>query len=125
MDDRRNGTVARTKMATTKKKYIGSLKDLILFEDDHIIVVNKPLDMASLDDKQARNLIGLARKYHEDIQLCHRLDKNTSGVLLMAKDSESYRSMALQFQKRQLEKRMISRYFIEINLNSVFPICVA
>lgn len=91
-------------MATTKKKYIGSLKDLILFEDDHIIVVNKPLDMASLDDKQARNLIGLARKYQEDIQLCHRLDKNTSGVLLMAKDSESYRTMALQFQKRKVEK---------------------
>lgn len=60
--------------------------------------------MASLEDKQARNLIGIARKYHEDVQLCHRLDKNTSGLLLMAKDADSYRHIALQFQKREVRK---------------------
>lgn len=95
-------------MATIKIKHINSLKDLIIHEDDKIIVANKPLNMASLDDKQARNLIGIARKYWEDIQLCHRLDKNTSGVILMAKDPETYRSMALQFQHREIKKKYLA-----------------
>jgi len=123
MDDRGDGTKLRentsaysrfinqyfsSKMSAVKTKYISSLKDLILYEDDHIILVNKPLNMASLDDKHARNLIGLAKKYQEDIQLCHRLDKNTSGVLLMAKDPDTYRTMALQFQHRQVSKKYLA-----------------
>ena len=79
-------------------------QDLILFEDDHILVVDKPLYMASLDDKSNRNLNHLAKLYNPDLQLCHRLDKNTSGVLLMAKSPENYREISLQFQRRQIKK---------------------
>lgn len=79
-------------------------KDIILFEDEDILVVNKPLYMASLDDKSNRNLHHLALKYDENLQLCHRLDKNTSGILLMAKNPENYRHISLQFQKREIKK---------------------
>ena len=80
------------------------LPDIILFEDDHIVVVNKPLHMASLDDKGARSLQDLAREYHPDLRLCHRLDKMTSGCLIMAKGPEAYRSIAMQFEHRQVRK---------------------
>ena len=64
--------------------------------------------MASLDDKSKRNLQNLARKYDANLQLCHRLDKNTSGILLMAKNPESYRHIAMQFQKRKVRKQYLT-----------------
>lgn len=78
--------------------------DLILYEDDHILLINKPVDVASLDDKSKRNINHLAKKYHPDLTLCHRLDKMTSGILLLAKGVENHRALALQFQHRQVQK---------------------
>ncbi len=86
-----------------KPKFV-RFEDLILFEDEAIILVNKPLAMASLDDKSNRNLNHLAKIYHPEAQLCHRLDKMTSGILLIAKGKENYRTIALQFQRREVSK---------------------
>jgi len=80
------------------------LEDLVLFEDDHLIAVNKPRDLASLSDKNRLNLQALAKAYDEQLQLCHRLDKDTSGVLLMARNPEAYRAISLQFQHREVQK---------------------
>ncbi len=82
--------------------------DLILHEDEHILLVNKPRGMASLDDKSNENLQHLAKQYHAELQLAHRLDKNTSGILLMAKNPEAYRALAIQFQKRQVRKEYLA-----------------
>lgn len=81
-----------------------NFKDLILHEDEHILLVNKPLMMASLSDKDAKNLNLLGKKYDPNLRLCHRLDKNTSGVLLMAKTDEAYRHISIQFEKRKIQK---------------------
>jgi 23S rRNA pseudouridine955/2504/2580 synthase len=78
---------------------------LILFEDENYIVVNKPPFISSLDDRQEPlNLLKLARAYNAHVQLCHRLDKETSGTLILAKNPESYRSMAIHFEKRRVKK---------------------
>jgi len=90
-----------------KPKFI-HFKDLIIFEDEHILLVNKPVNVSSLDDKSNRNLNHLAKIYHPDIQLCHRLDKMTSGILLMAKNKESYKHIALQFQRREVKKTYLA-----------------
>jgi RluA family pseudouridine synthase len=87
----------------TKPKFI-RFEELIVFEDDDILLVNKPENISSLDDKSNRNLQHLATLYHEDLQLCHRLDKMTSGILLMAKNKAAYKHIAMQFQKRQVKK---------------------
>jgi len=87
-----------------KKAAFIQFKDLILYEDDDILLVNKPADMASLDDKSNRNLNHLAKLYNPDLSLCHRLDKNTSGILLLAKGSENYKAIAGQFAKRKVNK---------------------
>ncbi len=79
--------------------------ELILFEDEDYMVVNKPPFLSSLEDRQeSTNLLLRARKYFPEAQLCHRLDKDTSGVLILAKNREAYRSMAIHFEKRQVTK---------------------
>ena len=84
-----------------KKHKIPSFKLLILFEDDDYIVVNKPAFLSSLEDRQMDiNLLRMARDYHPDAQLCHRLDKDTSGVMIIAKNPSSYRAMAIHFENR-------------------------
>ena len=80
-------------------------EDLILFEDDHYIVINKPAGFASLDDRhEAPSVLDLARSYHPDAQLAHRLDKETSGALAIAKHPEAYREISMQFEDRVVTK---------------------
>jgi RluA family pseudouridine synthase len=82
-----------------------NLEDLILFEDDDFILINKPPYVSTLEDRHEKvNLLGLARDYISTAQVCHRLDKDTSGVLAIAKNPEAYRHMSLQFEKREVTK---------------------
>ncbi|RFZ94558.1 RluA family pseudouridine synthase [Mucilaginibacter conchicola] len=80
--------------------------DLILFEDDDVIVVNKPPFVASLDEREGGeiNMLRLAKQYSDDAQICHRLDKETSGALIIAKNPEAYRSVSMQFERRKVKK---------------------
>jgi 23S rRNA pseudouridine955/2504/2580 synthase len=85
-----------------------NFKDLIIFENDDYILINKPPHIASLDERQADNsqsILRLAKEYAHDAQLCHRLDKETSGVLAIAKNPAAYRHLSMQFEHRQVEKR--------------------
>ncbi len=89
--------------AQAKKKFI-HFEDIILYEDEHILVADKPLHIASLDDKSNRNLYRWSKSYNPELSLCHRLDKNTSGAIIFAKGPEMYRAMAMQFEHRQVRK---------------------
>lgn len=80
-------------------------QDIILFEDDDYILVNKPPFLSTLADRRDPiNLLGLAREYIPVAQVCHRLDKDTSGVLAIAKNAEAYRHLNMQFEDRQVGK---------------------
>lgn len=82
--------------------------DLILFENDDVIVVNKPPFISSLDERgegsSEISMLRLAKAYRDDAQICHRLDKETSGALIFAKNPEAYRSVSIQFEKRKVKK---------------------
>ncbi|NBA85382.1 RNA pseudouridine synthase [Emticicia sp. CRIBPO] len=83
------------------------LKENIVFENDNYVVINKPPFVASLDERtpdKSVSILRLAREMFDDIQLCHRLDKETSGALVMAKNPEAYRNLAMQFEHREVEK---------------------
>lgn len=81
------------------------LTNWILFEDDDYLVLNKPPFIASLDDRTSTyNINKLAKNYWPQVQLCHRLDKDTSGVLLIAKHASAYKHAALAFEKRKIHK---------------------
>jgi 23S rRNA pseudouridine955/2504/2580 synthase len=81
-------------------------KDLIIHEDEDFLVVNKPPFLATLEDRtpNSTNLLKLARLYSPDLQACHRLDKDTSGCLVFAKNPEAYRHMSMQFEHREVYK---------------------
>lgn len=86
-----------------------NFEDLIVFEDDDYILINKPPHVASLDerttDRSGVSILRLAKAYHADAQLGHRLDKETSGILAIAKHPEAYRHLAMQFEHREVTKR--------------------
>lgn len=81
-------------------------KDLILFENDDYIIINKPPFVATLEDRtpNSTNILRMARQYNADAQACHRLDKETSGALALAKNNEAYRHLSMQFEHRQVSK---------------------
>jgi RluA family pseudouridine synthase len=80
-------------------------EDIILWEDENFVLVNKPPFLATLEDRHEKtNLLALARDYVESAQVCHRLDKDTSGVLAIAKNPEAYRHMSMQFEHRKVSK---------------------
>ncbi|MBC5992985.1 RluA family pseudouridine synthase [Pontibacter cellulosilyticus] len=81
-------------------------KDLIIFENEDYVVVNKPPFLATLEDRtpNTTNLLKIARQYNPDLQACHRLDKDTSGCLVFAKNAEAYRHLAMQFEHREVYK---------------------
>lgn len=85
---------------------IPKFKDLVLFENDDLIVVNKPPFISSLDEREGGeiNMLRLAKQYAFDAQICHRLDKETSGALIIAKNPEAYRFISMQFERRQVKK---------------------
>ena len=91
-----------------KRKFI-RFKDLILFEDERVIVVNKPAGIASLSDRDSElNLQQLGKKYHPDATLAHRLDKHTTGALVFAKGKDVYREIAGAFARREVIKHYVA-----------------
>jgi len=90
----------------TLKIKFPKFSDIILFEDDNLIVVNKPPFIASLDERKGAdvNILRMAKQYHADAQVCHRIDKETSGLLLIAKNPETYRAVSIEFERRRVNK---------------------
>jgi 23S rRNA pseudouridine1911/1915/1917 synthase len=85
----------------------------ILFEDESLIAVNKPVGLLvhpSASEKSGTLLNGLA--YHfwqaagEAIRpgLVHRLDRNTSGVIVLAKTARAHRTLSKHFRERWVKK---------------------
>lgn len=81
----------------------------ILWEDEHLLAVNKPAGLLTAPDRWDKSkenlmrlLVGSGRWPY--IANVHRLDRDTSGVILMAKSLEILRQLVRQFADRQVEK---------------------
>ncbi|HXI00805.1 MAG TPA: RluA family pseudouridine synthase [Sphingobacteriaceae bacterium] len=81
-------------------------RDIILFENQDLIVVNKPPFISTLDEREGgeMNMLRMAKQYSHDAQICHRLDKETSGALIIAKNPDAYRMVSMQFERRKVNK---------------------
>ena len=80
-------------------------EDAILYENSDFILINKPPFLSTLEDRQDPvNILTLARAYEPEAQVCHRLDKDTSGVLAIARHPEAYRHLSMQFENREVTK---------------------
>jgi RluA family pseudouridine synthase len=79
----------------------------ILHIDDHILVLDKPAGLPVLPDgwdKDAPYLVKMLEADYGRIWIVHRLDKNTSGVLLFARNADAHRSLNIQFERHQARK---------------------
>lgn len=95
------------KQASIRLPKIKRLADVVLYEDDDFLVLNKPPYVSTLDERAAgfgEGLLRLVKRTHPDAQACHRLDKETSGAIAFAKNPAAYRSLAMQFEHRQVTK---------------------
>jgi 23S rRNA pseudouridine955/2504/2580 synthase len=82
-----------------------NIHDQILWEDEDYFALNKPPFISTLQDRvDETNLLDQAKRYVEDAQVCHRLDKDTSGVIVFAKNPEAYRKLNMQFENRRVQK---------------------
>ena len=73
----------------------------IVYEDEHICVVNKP---AKIEVTGENSLTTLLEKQTTFIKPCHRLDRNTTGLVLFAKDEEALNILLDKFKKHEIEK---------------------
>lgn len=83
------------------------ISKLILYEDEHILVVNKPADFPVLPDgwqPEAPYLLKLLRTKYPGLMVVHRLDKITSGVMVFALSPESHRELNRQFEQHASHK---------------------
>ncbi len=83
--------------ANTKFKVQKIAKTKVIFEDDNIVAIDKPAFVTSEQ---------IAKKFN--CKLLHRLDKETSGVLLLVKDEEFRKRAIIEFKEQRVKKEYIA-----------------
>jgi tRNA pseudouridine32 synthase/23S rRNA pseudouridine746 synthase len=84
----------------------------ILFADRHLLVVDKPAGLLSVPGKGehlADCLIARLKAGFPGVLLVHRLDRDTSGVMVFALSPPAQRHLGLQFERRQVRKAYLAR----------------
>ena len=79
----------------------------IVYEDNNILIVNKPAELEVVgDDSLTSNLKISLYSTTENAYLepCHRLDRNTTGLVLFAKNEESKQIILEKFKNQEIEK---------------------
>lgn len=79
-----------------------------IYQDDHILIINKPANLPVLPDgwdKDAPYLLKLLQTQFEKVWTVHRIDKTTSGIIIFALTATAHRSLNIQFEKHQVEKK--------------------
>ena len=79
----------------------------IIYQDEHIIVLNKPAGIPVLPDgweKNAPYLVKMLEEKFGKVFIVHRLDKTTSGVMVLARTAETHRALNIQFESHEADK---------------------
>lgn len=78
----------------------------VVYEDDALLVVNKPSGMLSVPGRiEDYSVEAVMRERYPDSIVVHRLDMGTSGLLIVAKNGESYRILQQQFIRHEVKKK--------------------
>ena len=84
----------------------------IVYEDDHLLVINKPTEFLSVPGKTIQDSVAtrMKKRYPNATGplVVHRLDMSTSGLLLIAKSEEIHKNLQSQFIKRTVKKRYVA-----------------
>lgn len=84
----------------------------IVFEDEYVVVVNKPAEFLSVPGKNIEDSVytRMKEKYPQATGplIVHRLDMSTSGILVLAKEKKVHLHLQKQFIKRNVQKRYVA-----------------
>lgn len=86
-----------------------------IYEDDNIVVFNKP---SNLEVTGENSLTSIMKMKYEFLEPCHRIDRNTLGLVLFAKNSESLNILLNKFKINEIEKHYIACTYGKILKNS-------
>ena len=76
----------------------------IIYEDDNILAVNKP---SGIEITGANSLTSLVQNKYVGAMPCHRLDRNTTGLVLFAKNEQALSILLEKFKNREIEKHYV------------------
>lgn len=87
------------------------IKPEIVFETAQWVAINKPHGLLSIPDREGKDisLKQLLQEKYGEIFTVHRLDRNTSGIILFAKDEKTHK-----FFSQAFEERMIQKFYVGI-----------
>ena len=80
----------------------------VCYEDDAALVLNKPAGLAVMGERHETDLVRLAAEAGETLYPAHRIDKVTSGAVLLAKDLRLHGDLTRQFSKRTVDKMYLA-----------------
>lgn len=84
-----------------------NIRKHILFENESFIAINKPAGLLTIPDRYNQTIPSLSRLLEPKkgkIYTVHRLDKDTSGVILFAKNESTHKFLSQKFQNRDIDK---------------------
>ncbi|MDX1795557.1 MAG: pseudouridine synthase [Hydrogenovibrio sp.] len=89
-------------------RHIPFKPEWVLYEDPDILVVDKPAGLLSVPGREAdpsASLIGQIHTRYPDALIVHRLDMDTSGIMVLARNAQGHRALSKQFEQRQTKKQ--------------------
>jgi RluA family pseudouridine synthase len=90
------------------------VNERILFADDSLLAVDKPAGLLTIPGRKAggQSLWRLIEQHlGQKVFVVHRLDRETSGVVLFARSAEIHRTLSLAFEHRRIQKHYRARVF--------------
>ncbi len=82
----------------------------IVFENDDIVAINKPSGMLTIPDRfntEIPSLYTLLQKQYDKIFIVHRLDRDTSGIVIFAKNEQAHKWLSGLFENRTIDKHYL------------------
>ncbi|MBZ1392542.1 RluA family pseudouridine synthase [Psychrobacter pacificensis] len=87
-------------------------QEITVYEDDDIWVVDKPAGLLSVDGKTLKvSLLARLERANPAVKLIHRLDMDTSGLIIFAKNAAAQTNISKQFIERLPQKKYQARVF--------------
>lgn len=82
----------------------------VIYEDDHILLINKPSGIEVISENTSLTTF-LQEKYGPNVFPCHRIDRNTFGLVLFAKSQEALSILLDKFKNQEIEKHYLAQVY--------------
>lgn len=76
----------------------------MVYEDSNILIVNKPAELEVVSNNSEKTLTSILKEKYSFIEPCHRLDRNTTGLVVFAKNEEALSIILEKFKVSEIEK---------------------